>query len=128
MKIGFATIEDVDAIANVNRAAIHITCKPYYSNNIIAQWANPDFVKKIQQISIAINDDETIVLVAKKDGKVIGYGMLDLKKNYLGAVYVHPSYGRKQIGTTILILLEKEARNKGIDELFLDASINSQKF
>ncbi|MFW9265527.1 GNAT family N-acetyltransferase, partial [Nostoc sp. CALU 546] len=46
----------------------------------------------------------------------------------LRAVYVAPSFGRSGVGTAILQELERLAREQGLLELHLNASLNAEPF
>ena len=128
IKIVPADPGDAESIVKVHYQAVHVTSKPYYSEEIVKTWANPSHEEKIEKIADAISRDDTLVLVAKEHSNIVAFGIVNFDKNYLGAVYVHPSWGRKNIGSRILSRLEKAARIRGLKELRLEASLNSRKF
>jgi N-acetylglutamate synthase-like GNAT family acetyltransferase len=65
-------------------------------------------------------------VATNESGTVVGFA------SYLGeelrAVYVHPEVARGGVGTSLLVALESHARDHGIAELHLDASLNAEAF
>ena len=67
-----------------------------------------------------------IAIQDKNSDDLIGTGTL--VGNYIGRVYVHPSFQKKGIGTTIMEHLEIIARSNKNKTIELDASLNSKDF
>ncbi len=66
--------------------------------------------------------------VAEIENKIVGFGELAPQENELRAVYVHPDHGRKGIGGQLMQALDQAARDLGMPELKMDASINAEAF
>lgn len=77
-----------------------------------------------------ITDENSELVVAELDGKIIGSGCASLKKSepfekhenfcYLGFMYVEPSYRRKGINRKILNSLIDWSKSKGLVEIRLE--------
>lgn len=55
-------------------------------------------------------------------------GMLDLANGEIGAIFVHPGFIQRGIGSKILDHLECLARHLGLEEVKLDATLNAADF
>lgn len=69
----------------------------------------------------------TISYVAEDKNEIVGFGDIT-SKGYLWRLYISPRYFGKNIGSEILILLEKKAKDIGLKEITLDSSIPARKF
>jgi len=67
-------------------------------------------------------------IIAMRDGVIAGYGMLDLDKHEVDAMFVDPAQGGLGIGKRLLAALESLAREHGIARLHLSASMNAVPF
>ncbi len=83
--------------------------------------ANERTTKYVQQIAT----NRTIVVAVIKD-EIVGMGAL--KGSEIRHVYVRSDYQRKRIGSKIIIILEKEANNKGISNLIVNSAFNAEVF
>jgi N-acetylglutamate synthase-like GNAT family acetyltransferase len=62
------------------------------------------------------------------DGEPVATGMLDLENREIGAIFVHPGFMQQGIGGKILKHLECLARELGLKEVKLDATLNAADF
>lgn len=62
------------------------------------------------------------------DGEPVATGMLDLANGEIGAIFVHPGFMQRGIGRKILDHLECLARDFGLEEVKLDATLNAADF
>jgi GNAT superfamily N-acetyltransferase len=128
IRIERACEDDVEMIVGIRQSAIQVTSRPYYPEETINDWSNPDRCQQGEKFRTALQRKETIAVVAKVKSDIVGFGIINTTRNYLGAMYVAPEWGKKGIGARILLKLEKEATNLSLDFLVLDASLNSQRF
>jgi ribosomal protein S18 acetylase RimI-like enzyme len=126
--IEYATPHDVESIIQVHYRAVHESASAYYSKEILDNWSGPLSPERIARLAKALANPKTIFLVAREQEKVVGMGIVDLDRNYLGAIYVHPSVGRKGVGRKLLDRLEILTREQGLTWLQLDASLNAEAF
>lgn len=128
IKTRFAVSEDAKAMARIHTEAIHAAGPPYYSDEVVTEWANPDLETVIAQIADCILNKGMLAIVARIDREITGYGLANLTKCYMGAIYVAPERMGGGVGSGILLRLEQEAVNRGVDHFYLDASLNSETF
>ncbi|MFB6095330.1 MAG: GNAT family N-acetyltransferase, partial [Halodesulfurarchaeum sp.] len=75
-----------------------------------------------------VDDPSQHVIVAERNGDIVGFGQVDLEEAEIVAVYVDPAYDRQGVGTTILDALETKAMERGLEGLTLLASLNAARF
>ncbi|MGX1185418.1 GNAT superfamily N-acetyltransferase [Pseudomonas sp. F-14 TE3623] len=61
-------------------------------------------------------------------GEPVATGMLDLERSEIGAIFVLPSFMQRGIGLRVLDYLECLARDLGLKEVNLDATLNAADF
>ncbi|MDI3275149.1 GNAT family N-acetyltransferase [Pseudomonas sp. AL03] len=61
-------------------------------------------------------------------GEPVATGMLDLERREIGAIFVLPGFMQRGIGKRILDYLECLARDLGLVEVKLDATLNAAQF
>ena len=123
--------EDALAILKAHSAAIRgSSAEAVYSREIIEGWAQLHIPPaRVEGFARVIEQGEEVVLVAEDQaGQVLAFGSIVPRNSELRAVYVSSAYARKGIGRAILERLEELAREAGLTELRMDASINAQAF
>jgi GNAT superfamily N-acetyltransferase len=118
------------AILEAQRSAIRQTAASAYSPAIIDEWAPAVIVReRVDTFQRWIERGEEVIVVAMKPaGEIIGFGSIVPANSELRAVYVHASYGGQGVGRALLARLEELARDAGVAELRMDASINAVPF
>jgi GNAT superfamily N-acetyltransferase len=122
--------EDALSIIDTHRAAVRGAAAGFYSREIIEAWApigvSPE---RVEGFSRAISSGEEVVVVAvDSSDRMLGFGSIVPSNDELRAVYVRSGHGRKGVGRAILQRLEGLAREAGLKELRMDASINAEAF
>jgi len=123
------TPEDALSIMNARRAAVGGVATGFYSREIIEEWEGPINIppERVEGFARAIAVGEEVVVVAvDRSGLILGFGSIVPSNSELRAVYVE--HVRKGIGRAILRRLEDLAREAGLKELRMDASINAEAF
>jgi GNAT superfamily N-acetyltransferase len=122
--------EDVPTILDVHCAAVHGTASAFYDQDILNDWSPaPVPPERIHDLTARIKSGEEIMLVAESPtGKIVGFGSIFPSQAELRAVYVHPNCGKQGLGGRLLKEVENLARESGLLELSMDASINAEKF
>ncbi len=119
---------DAEAVIRVHQVAVQRTASPYYTPDIIEAWAAKESSQSFRRVRSEIADDAMVVLVAQVRFAVVGFGMIVPGDEELRAVYVHPDFGRRGVGTAILEQLEESAVTRGVTRLQLQSSINAEAF
>lgn len=119
-----ARLEDGAAICRTHLAAIRETAASYFSPEQIEAWAAYIYPNSYEQ---AIQ--EQLLLVAEDDaGMVVGFAQFSLENATVKAVYVHPAYGRRGVGTALLKRGVEAARSAGVRCLYVEAARNAVPF
>jgi putative acetyltransferase len=124
VKIRPARPEDSEAMYAVYTTSVRTLAKDHHTPAQIEVW-----VGGLTPQTFARSVDGQLLLVAEEiDGHIVGYAHLDVPRGGVEAIYVHPDYARKRIGSQLLEAMEEVARQAGITELNLDASPNAVPF
>jgi len=107
----------------VRTAAINDIGEKYYPRSEIAKWASVEMPKKFGEI---VERDDWYVAV--QGDEIVATGLLDVSGKSLGAIFVRPDQQRKGLATMMLSKLEDVARDKGIDRLTLESTLNAFEF
>ncbi len=119
-----ATVDDVDTIYSLIHASVYELCKEHYS-----QAKLDSFIHTLPSKIIYYKWLTDRILIVCCDGKdVVGFGQLDPAESYVDALYVHPNYTRKGIGTKLLHYLEEVAISLRKSDIKINASINAIRF
>lgn len=117
-----ATLEDRQAIYEIQRSAILETCRRSYPEEDVTVWAgllSPDSYHAIH---------DRYFVVAERGGRILGFGQLDEQEGEVEAIYVSPAAERAGIGSAILRHLEARARECGLKELKVRSTLNAESF
>lgn len=127
--LDLAKSEDAQALLEIHAAAVHRTAAPYYSQEILDNWSRrPTTGDRIERVRQGwIEHPDRRVMVARHHRQAVGYGFIH-QEGELQSLYVHPDYGRRGIGASLLARLEQEAIALGLTHLRLNASINAEAF
>ena len=122
LQIKRATASDAEAAFDIRLQAIRSQCIGAYTAEQMLLWTRGKA------------EDGYHTLMAKPfylgwvDGKPVATGMLDLAHNEIGALFVLPGHTGRGYGGAMLDHLETLARQLGIEELVLDATLNAASF
>ncbi|RQH01872.1 GNAT family N-acetyltransferase [Natrarchaeobius oligotrophus] len=132
IRVREATPADAESVAAVHAASVRELASAAYDDEQLGAWlanVHPE------RYPIRETDDGLFVVVAERNGEVVGFGWLDCESataddgvGEVVAVYVHPDHGREGIGAAILERLESIARAAGLEALELLASKNAIAF
>ena len=121
-----ARLADAEAILLLHQASIRELASGAYSSAQIDSWSEkPDGTEPYE---VSIRDDTRHVVVAEWEDDLAGWGRLDLNDGEVSAVYTHPNFARKGVGSAILGHLEGVAREEDMDRVHLWASLNAVPF
>jgi len=114
---------DAPAVWRVHTASVQALCAGWYSEQEITVWI-ARLVADAYRRAIRAHS----MVVAERDGDVVGFGELDLERREVVAVYVLPDATGAGVGSALLAHLEATARSHGLVRLTLCASLNAETF
>jgi putative acetyltransferase len=119
---------DAETLIRLHHAAVHQTAATFYPPRVLDAWSSEPNEDRHERLRGELKDDRIVTVVAEVPSQIAGFGMVVPARDELRAVYVHPEFGRRGVGSAILGHLEHAAVAKGVLRLDLDASINSEAF
>jgi len=124
VKIRRATETDAQGIYRVHVDAVRHLCTLHYTASEIEAW-----VGRLRPGSHETNNSGLEFFVAVDDGEdILGFTVLDPAQSEVRGVFVRPNTSRRGIGGVLLRQIEDVARERELQELHLDASLNSVEF
>ena len=113
----FARAEDVAAVADVKVASWRST----YSDLIEADVLKPFLDPGRQQASLlrAIDDPNTVLIVAEEGGVIIAFGIGEAPRGYIDSLHVLPAHRGDGVGRRLLGRLAEALLERGSTELSL---------
>jgi len=122
-RIRAARIDDAESMWRVHTTSIRELCAGWYTEDEIAVWT-----ARLQPEAYRRAIEAHVMVVAERDGDVVGFGELDLERGEIVAVYVLASVAGRGVGADLLGHLEETARAAGFRYLTLCASLNAEAF
>lgn len=129
-KIGVRRAVEADAerIVELHYAAVHRTASAFYPAEILDRWSSPPGEGRWKFTRQAIASEDEVILAAEIEGVICGFGVVVPANEELRALYVHPDFGGRGVGSAILLRLEGIASERGVKRLQLDSSLNAEGF
>ena len=118
--------EEARAFLDIHTRSVLGLAASHYPPDVIAAWVLPVTEENLRRF--LENPDDEIRLLAELDGTLVGLGCLVLQHSELRACYVVPEVARRGVGTAIVREIERIAKQHGLEQLHLDASINAEPF
>ena len=112
---------DLEPLLKMIWDTIDVCYRPAYSDEAITHWEDEH-----NETEILKDAAEGSILIAELDGAMIGTGTLLTER--IKRVYVDPALQGKGLGKMIMLELENKAKDNGINEIRLYASIPAKKF
>jgi putative acetyltransferase len=94
-----------------------------YSKAQVSAWAPVDL--DINFITQKFREIDPFVAI--REGKIVGYADIQ-PDGYIDHFYCHHEFQRQGVGSMLFAILEKEARENGIVEMFSNVSITARPF
>jgi putative acetyltransferase len=115
--------EDAPAVARLFRDTVRTVNRQDYSDAQIDAWA---------PYQVDLDDWRQMIetshfLLAISGGMVVGFASLD-GQDYVDQLYVHKDLLRRRIATRLIEEIEREAKRRGAQRLWTQASITAKKF
>ncbi len=114
-----AHLNDHPRIVQLQQCSLQVLCQKDYS---------------VEQVKVLLKDKRDYkhwkwgetVFVAEYESTIVGFAARN--HNWITAVYAHPEFTRKGIGSRLLNIIEDDSKACGINALFVDASITAKPF
>jgi len=117
-----ATPDDAGIAFEIRRLAIRHQCIGAYSEQQMLDWTKGS----------AQDGYDTLMqkhfYLGYVEGEPVATGMLDLELREIGAIFIHPDFMQRGLGKRMLRFLEALARDLGVAEVYLDATLNAADF
>lgn len=126
LKIRPAITSDAPAIAALHREAVLAKGISHYPEDTLNDWSPVPTPERISRLASQIAHPGLIVLVAVANDEILGFTLVDIANNELGAVYVKPNMVGN-VGSALLAEIEKRAFPL-CEFLTCDASLNAERF
>ncbi len=120
------TDSDARDLLMVHFDAVRNIASADYPEEITTQWSRR--VDQGRIVEFLGNPDNEIRLVAEVNGEIVGFGAIVPETEELRACYVSSKAKRRRVGTALVTAIEKIAREKGCEYLWLDSSVTAEKF
>ncbi len=113
--------DDLTRLLKLIWDTIDVCYRPVYSDEAITHWEDEH-----NEAEILKDASEGYILIAEMDGKMVGTGTFLGK--HIKRVYVEPALQGKGLGKMIMTELEIRAKDNGLKEIRLYASVPAKKF
>lgn len=117
-----ATSADVDACWQIRHLSVKHECSGLYPADQLEAWTGGTASRAF---AAAVED---CFLVATVDNRVVATGMLNLGTGKIDAIFVHPDFMKRGIGSAMVGHLEELARYERLAKLELDSTLNAAGF
>lgn len=129
VKIRRAIGKDAPQILSMHAASVRGAPAAFYDADILNDWSpDPSPPERLERLKVALETAEQMAFVAEAGDQIVGFGSIVPKQSMLGAIYVHPDFVNQGLGGRLLSQLEALAREAGLAELKMDASLNAEGF
>lgn len=101
----------------------HIINGQFYTKEQVERWAPSN--KDMKEWEVRVQSKNPFV--ALDEGQIVGFGELEAD-GHIDYFYVHHKYQGKGVGSALYNVIEKEALDKKIPNLFADVSMMAKDF
>jgi histone acetyltransferase (RNA polymerase elongator complex component) len=123
LQIRYFADDDASQVLDIRRRNLEQADKNDYSIEIIQKMIDTLTCEKLVAIA---KDPQRIILVAVNNSQVVGSA--SLYEDNVRLMFVDPDFQHKGIGTQLLQIIEKVAKEKGIAKLSLKSSLPAEGF
>ena len=118
-------VEDAEELSALFHASVRQIGAKYYSDEQVRAWspAEPDPARFVMRIT----DGRTFLVATRPDEDILAYGDLEAT-GHIDHLYARPDAAGTGVARLVYDRLEQEARESGIDRLFVEASEPASRF
>ena len=117
-----AELGDAERIRQLYQASIRGLGVSHYTPEQIDHWSNRPIAAFAQDIQ------NTLAVVCEFENRIIGYAQIDLQAASVEAIYVHPDYARRKVGSLLFCFLECSASSDDLPRLSANVSLSAVEF
>jgi len=117
-----STPSDAQVAFDIRRLAIRHQCIGAYSEQQMLDWTKGSAEDGYDTLM-----DKHFYLGCV-ECEPVATGMLDLEHREIGAIFIRPDFMQRGLGKRVLSFLEDRARDLGLTEVCLDATLNAADF
>lgn len=114
--------KDAEELAELFALSIELLTQNEYSEEQRLAWMSAAVDEKEFYGKLA----KQLTILAEVDGEIAGFA--SLTESAIGMCYVHPEHAFLGVGTALLDALEKLAKARKVDKLFVDSSDTAVEF
>lgn len=114
---------DTDEITEVHVASVRGITTPAYTDEELTVWESG-----AASTSYALDDPETVFLVADHGGEIAGFAEASSDEAELDKLYVSPTHQDRGIATSLSNEIDLRLRSRGVDTVYVEASLNAVPF
>lgn len=126
MEIRKFQVSDISQIVSLFYETVHSVNKKDYAQEQLDAWASED-EEELRMESWQDSMSNNITYVALIDGRILGFSDMT-HQGHLDRLYVHKDFQGQGIASSLVNVLESEARRLSLTELDTDASITAKPF
>ncbi|MBN8740967.1 MAG: hypothetical protein BGP24_20600 [Lysobacterales bacterium 69-70] len=115
--------DEISALHSLRNRSAAVGCAACYSAADLDAWLSGPLPAGFARLIEA-----GTVFVAEADGRLLGYGALDLPARLVEAIFVDPAAFGRGAGRALLQAVETRAVEEGLDELSVSSSLNAEAF
>lgn len=123
MVIREAAAEDLRLMKELHDRAIRELCRNDYTREELEGWIKKSTLEKYRW-----RLETQRIFIAEGEGRMLGFIRWYPETNELCSICVEPEFARQGIGTTLMEHALEDAREQGVDLLWLDASLTAVPF
>jgi ribosomal protein S18 acetylase RimI-like enzyme len=113
----------LDTVVNIHKTCVSETNSKVYPKPVIQEWLNQINANNIVE---QLSNSEWIV--AKTNDTLLGFAQYSVEDGYLYQINVLPDFQGQQLGKRLFEYIEKEFKDKGVDEIKLNSTLNAVPF
>ena len=115
--------DEAERLWALRTRAVRETCISHYDAATVEVWAAspmPDSYARMIAAGGAV--------LIEEHGELLGYGIVDLNKAEVEAMFVDPAQGGRGLGARLMREVDAIARQRGLSELTVHSSLNAAAF
>ena len=122
--IRLAQVQDYENIDKLQAASVRNLCEKHYESDFIEAWVGKPRVELIGK-RVASG---TSYYVFDESGQIAGFTVVNWQQAMLDGLFVDPEQAGKSIGRKLIQFVFGQAKERGIQTLYLDSSLNAYEF